>query len=160
MSNQNVLLAFDNSFRSFKEAIVPLSDEQFKSDVNGRTVRDIVAHLVGWNGLMIEASISIMEGNTPSYFADAKNDYSNINAGFMAKYSSQSKLELLAELESTKEKFEAFILSLPAEELTADHNVKHYSGEPATVARIIHSLAGDYQYHAREIAERFGNQET
>ncbi len=51
------------------------------------------------------------------------------------------------------EKFEAFIRSLPVEELTADHGVVHYSGKPATVAKIINSLAGDYQYHSRQIAE-------
>jgi hypothetical protein len=102
---------------------------------------------------MVESSLSILAGKPPSYYDDARNDYSNINSGFTAKYSSESRQELLAELESSMEKFEAFIDSLPAEELTVDHGVVHYSGSPASVTRIINSLAGDYKYHTNQIME-------
>jgi hypothetical protein len=115
--------------------------------------RDVVAHLVGWNSLMIESSRSILAGKPPSYYDDAPNDYSNINSGFVQKHSSKSKRELLVELESSMEKFEAFISSLPAEELTADHGVLHYGGSPANVSRIINSLAGDYKSHTHQIKE-------
>jgi hypothetical protein len=104
---------------------------------------------------MIESSLSILAGKSPSYYEDARNDYSHINAGYTAKRSSRSKQELLAELKSSMEKFEAFISSLPVEELTADHGVVHYGGSPATVTRIVNSLAGDYQYHTRQIMEWF-----
>jgi hypothetical protein len=115
--------------------------------------RDVVAHLVGWNGLMIEASASILSGQQLSYYADAPNDYSNINAGFTARYSSGSKQELLKELRSSLESLEAYVIALPAEELTSDHGVQHYSGRSATVSKVIESLADDYRYHTNEIRE-------
>jgi len=31
--------------------------------------------------------------------------------------------------------------------------VVHYSGIPASVSKIIHSLAGDYQYYTNQISE-------
>ena len=83
----------------------------------------------------------------------SRHDYSNINAGFTKKFSSRSKQELLAQLKSSMENLEAFIFSLPVEELEADHGVVHYSGVPATVGKIINSLAGDYQYHTNQILE-------
>ncbi|MEW6029897.1 MAG: ClbS/DfsB family four-helix bundle protein [Chloroflexota bacterium] len=153
MPNQDAILSLKHAYQDFTELILSLSDEQFLSPMNGWAPRDVVAHLVGWNGLMIESSLSILAGKPPAYYEDARNDYSNINAGFTAKHSSRSKRELLAELKSSMEKFEAFIHALPAEELTADHGVVHYSGSPATVGRIINSLAGDYQYHTRQIKE-------
>ena len=153
MTNQNVTLSLKSAYQDFTELILSLSDDQFLSPMNGWTPRDVVAHLVGWNSLMIESSLSILAGKPPSYYDDARNDYSNINSGFTAKYSSESRQELLAELESSMEKFEAFIDSLPAEELTADHGVVHYSGSPASVTRIINSLAGDYKYHTNQMAE-------
>ena len=156
MINQNILHSFNVSYRGFRDSIQSLSNEQFLSKVNDRTARGIVAHLIGWNRLMIESSEFILAGKTPTYFADAPNDYCHINAEFMARYSSQSKQELLATLDSTKEKLEAFISTLSADDLIADYGVKHYSGEPATVTRIIKSLAGDYEYHMREISEWFG----
>ncbi len=151
MADPNVLLHLKDTYRDFTKLILSLTDEQFLSVMDGWTPRDVVAHLIGWNSLMIDSSRSILAGQPPSYFEDSKNDYSNINAGFTRKFSSQSRQELLAELKSSMTGFEAFILSLPDEELTADHGVVHYSGVPATINKIIYSLAGDYQYHTKQI---------
>jgi hypothetical protein len=153
MPSHNVLLSLKNVYQDFTGLILSLSNDQFLSPMNGWSPRDVVAHLVGWNGLMIESSLSILAGKPPSYYDDAKNDYSNINSGFTEKYSSESKQELLVEIKSSMEKFEAFIDSLPAEELVADHGVVHYSGSPASVTRIVNSLAGDYKYHINQIME-------
>ncbi len=148
---QDVTLSLKNAYQDFTKVILSLSDEQFLSPMDDWTPRDVLAHLIGWNSLMIDSSRSILAGKPPSYYDDSKNDYSNINAGFTKQFSSRSKQELLAQLKSSMEKFEAFIISLPDEELTASHGVVHYSGVPATVSKIINSLAGDYQYHTNQI---------
>ncbi len=153
MSTQNVTLPLKQAYDEFADIILSLSDVQFLSSMDGWSPRDVMAHLIGWNDLMIESSLSILDGEPPAYYDEAANDYSNINAGFTAKYSSESKQELLAELKSSFERLIAFIHGLPAEELTADHGVVRYSGIPATVTKIIRSLAGDYQYHTKEIQE-------
>lgn len=119
--------------------------------MNGWSPRDVLAHLIDWNRQMIEASATILQGETPAYYADAPNDYRNINAGFVTRHVSRSKTELLEELRSSMEDFERYIRSLNQSELTASHGVMHYSGRPATVAGIIASLTGDYQEHLRQI---------
>ncbi|CAG1013348.1 hypothetical protein ANAEL_04676 [Anaerolineales bacterium] len=153
MTSQDVVLPLKSAYQDFAKLILSLSDEQFLSPMDDWSPRDVVAHLVGWNNFMIESSQSIFAGKPPSYYDDAPNDYSNINSGFVQKHSSRSKQELLVELESSMQKFESFISSLPAEELTASHGVLHYSGSPASVTRIINSLAGDYKHHTRQIVE-------
>ncbi|MBI5932242.1 MAG: ClbS/DfsB family four-helix bundle protein [Chloroflexi bacterium] len=153
MTNQDVILSLKNSFNEFTKTIVLLSNEKFTSPMHGWSPKGVVSHLAGWNSFMIEASLSILAGKTPAYYDDAPNNYSNINAGFVAKYSSYSKEELLTELKSSIESLESFILALPQEELIASHNVHHYNGSPATVNKIIESLTGDYQYHIHEIKE-------
>jgi hypothetical protein len=132
-----------------------MSGQQFLSPMSREdwAPRDVVAHLVGWNDLMVEASRSILSGKTPAYYADSPNDYSNINGGFTSKYSSRSKQELLTDLRSSLERFKAFVVALEDEELTASHGVRHYGGDPATVIRIIASLAGDYRAHTQQIKE-------
>jgi hypothetical protein len=157
MPDQTATLSLTHAYQDFVELILSLSDELFLSSMNGWSPRDVIAHLVGWNGLMIEASLSILAGKPPSYYEDAPNDYSHINAGFTAKHSSRSKQGLLAELKSSMEGFQAFMLTLPAEELAANHGVRHYSGSPATVSKIIASLTGDYQYHTNQIREWLNN---
>jgi len=151
MSNQKVTFQLNQAYQGFSNLIDSLSSEQFLSPMNGWAPRDVVAHLIGRNGLMIDASLSILAGNPPSYYDDAANDYSNINASFIAKHSSQSKQVLLEELQSSVEKLEKFIDSLPTEELTANHGVMHHSGDHATIADIIDSLSDDYQDHSRQI---------
>src|SRR5574341_1321785 len=125
MTGQDVTFSLKGAHQEFTKLILSLSNEQFLSSMNGWTPRDVVAHLIGWNGLMIEASLSILAGKSPSYYDDTRNDYSNINSGFTAQYSSRSKQELLAELQSSMEKLEAYIHTLPPEELVADHGVVH-----------------------------------
>src|SRR5215211_8154374 len=98
MSEQKSTLQLTHAYQHFSKLIDSLSDEQFLSPMNGWAPRDVVAHLIGWNRLMIEASLSLRAGKPPAYYDDAEHDYSNINASFTAKYSSQSKPELLAEL--------------------------------------------------------------
>jgi hypothetical protein len=153
MAGETVTTALQQAYLDFTTLMWSLSGEQYLSPMDGWSPRDVVAHLVGWNRLMIESSKSILAGKPPSYYHDAKNDYSTINAGFTAQYSSRSKQELLSELRFSMEAFVAFIASLPLAELENDHGVVHYSGRPATVAKIITSLTGDYQHHTHQITE-------
>jgi hypothetical protein len=153
MANQEITNSLRRAYQDFAELILSLPEELFLSPLNGWAPRDVVAHLIGWNTFMIEASSSILAGESPSYYADAPNDYSNINASFTSKFSSRSKQELLAELKSSLEGLEAYVLALPAGELVADHGVRHYRGGPASVGKIVESLAGDYRYHTNQIRE-------
>jgi hypothetical protein len=157
MTNQEAALPLMHAYQAFVELIRSLSDEQFQAPMNGWAPRDVVAHLVGWNSLMIEASSSILVGKPPPYYEDAPHGYSHINAGFTEKFSSRSKQELLSALQSSMKGFEAFILALPAGELAKDHGVRHYRGGPATVGRIINSLASDYRHHTYQIKEWLNN---
>jgi hypothetical protein len=158
MSDQNSASYLHHAYQHFTKVIDSLSNEKFLSSMNGWAPRDVVAHLIGWNSLMIEAASSILAGNPPAYYDDAPNDYSNINTSFTTKHSSRSKQELLAELQSSLESLAKFIDGLSIEELTEAHGVIHPSGDPATIAEIIASLAEDYQDHSREIEDWLNKQ--
>ena len=153
MPPKKVTFSLISAYEDFVGLILSLSSEQFLSSMDGWCPRDVIAHLIGWNNLMIEASRSILAGKPPAYYDDASNDYSNINSVFTTRYSSRSKQELLAELKSSMAGFETFVLALPDRELLANHGVSHHQGGPATVSKIITSLAGDYSYHAQQIRE-------
>ena len=145
------LVSLREAYQDFSDVILALADARFLASMNGWSPRDIVAHLIGWNRGMIEAAGEILDGKTPAYYADAPTDYRNINAGYVARYASRSRSELLAELASSLDAFERYIRALDPSELDNSHGVLHYSGRPATVAGIIASLAGDYRDHAAQI---------
>lgn len=151
MDKGSALNSFELAYQNFCDCIISLPEALFLSPMNGWSPRDVLAHLIGWNRLMIEASAAILRGETPAYYADAPNDYGNINAGFVNQFASRSKAKLIEELRSSKEEFERYIMALDQSELTDSHEVLHYSGRPATVEGIINALAGDYQGHLNEI---------
>lgn len=151
MDNQSALNSFELAYKNFCDCIISLPEALFLSPMSGWSPRDVVAHLIGWNRLMIEASAAILRGETPAYYADAPNDYRNINAKFVNQYASRSKTELLEELRSSMEEFEGYVQAVDQSKLTDSRGVIHYSGRPATVAGIINALAGDYQGHLNEI---------
>jgi hypothetical protein len=153
MNSHPALQTLRSDYQAFEALILSLSDGEFLAPGNDWSPRDVVAHLVGWNDHMIEASSSILAGEPPAYYADAPSDYKTINARFVAQHSSTSKTELLRDLRSSMDRFVAFLAALPTVELTADHGVKHYSGRPATVIGIIDSLSRDYRDHTRQVSD-------
>jgi hypothetical protein len=153
MNHDAVLAPLDQAWRALDAAARALSEDHFLAPLRGWSARDIVAHLIGWNRHMIEASGSILKGETPGYYADAPHGYRNLNAALAAAYSSRSHEELLRELEASLLELKTFVRSLPPADIDDSHGVLHYSGRPATVGGILRSLAQDYQDHAAEIDE-------
>lgn len=153
MISEHPSLSLNRAYQDFCGCILTIPDTLFLTSMNGWSPRDVVAHLIGWNRQMIAASQEILRGETPQYYTDAPNDYQNINAGFVARFASQSKADLLSELNASLQDFEQYILALDENELIASHAVNHYSGCPATVVGLIASLTGDYQHHQQQIGE-------
>ncbi len=91
MHNQSALKSYELVVKDFCECIISLPEALFLSPMSGWSPRDVVAHLIGWNRQMIDASAAILRGETPAYYADAPNDYRNINAGFVNQYASHDR---------------------------------------------------------------------
>lgn len=153
MASQDATRLLRQAYQEFVDLVCALPEALFLTSMDGWSPRDVVAHLIGWNGHMIEASASILAGQPPAYYADAPNDFSNINAIFVTTHSSQVKSDLLCDLESSMDGFEAFIATLDPDELQANHGASHYSGRSATITGIIESITRDYQSHAGQIRE-------
>lgn len=148
--------SFDRLSRSasvFIRAIESLPDDLFLRSIDEWTPRDVAAHLTWWNRNMVAASRSLQAGTPPSYYADAMNDYRNINARAIAEFPSRDRRVLLNELRATLDELARYLLALGSQAWDADHGVQHHRGGAATIRRIVESLAGDYQHHARQVEE-------
>ena len=153
MHGEHPLSELKGAYLTFCSCVLSVPETLFLTSMNGWSPRDVVAHLIGWNRQMVAASQQVLRGETPQYYADAPYDYQHINAGFVARFASQSKAELLSELNASLQAFEQYIFSLDENELSASHGVVHYCGRQATLAGIIASLTGDYQHHQEQISE-------
>jgi hypothetical protein len=151
VNSSNRLISFERAVEEFNNCIMQVPESLFLSPMDEWTPRDVIAHLIAWNGEMLKVCRGIQRGETPAYYADAPNDYRNLNARFVAEHDAQEKITLLHELEDTKNELINYLRALAAEEWDADHGVIHYRGGPATISRTIESLAGDYRHHTKEI---------
>ena len=145
------LAQFEAVFTQFAALIQSLPETLFLSTMNGWSPRDVVAHLIGWNRCMREVCLRLQQGQTPFYYADAANDFQNVNAELVARYASQDKDVMLAELSTSKEELIQYLVSLDASIWDTDYGVQHHRGGTATVARTVKSLGDDYQDHRQEI---------
>lgn len=152
MEPSNPMASLRTSYDDFVACVLSIPEARFLSPMNGWAPRDAAAHLIGWNRFMIQACESIRSGEPPAYYADAPNDYRNINAALVEHFTSRSRRRLLAELAESMADFESYLAGLPADELGSDRGVTHYSGQLATVGKILRSLAGDYEHHTRQIS--------
>jgi hypothetical protein len=154
---RNELAQFEETVTCFVILIRSLPEDAFLEPMNGWSPRDVVAHLAGWNGLMITSCQDILQGQAPAYYADAANDYRNINAGFVARFSARDREALLAELIASRQSLVSYLQGLDPSEWQADHGVEHHRGGPATVAGVLASLEHDYQAHTRQIEAWLGS---
>jgi hypothetical protein len=138
------------SVERFADAVADLPEPLFLQEVGGRTPRDIVAHLIGWNWYTIEGDEQHRRGELPAYLVDPGEDYSTVNAAAMRRYASRDRDELLAQLRDSLAALEAYLVALPPAAWDDDHGVS-YNGRPLTLARLVGTLTHDYDHHYQEI---------
>lgn len=158
MENELALAPLERAFKDLVAAVRSLPETCFLSPMHGWSARDIVAHSIGRNRHLIEASGSSLRGESPAYYADVPHEYRNLIAAHVAAHPSRSKDELLCEFDASLTESATFVRSLPPEELANSHGVLHYSGRPATVGGLITSLTQDYQERGTQIRALLGTQ--
>lgn len=78
----------------FVEVVGRQLDELFLRVIDGRTPRDIVAHLIGWNWGAVAASEELRRGVSPACLTNPGPNFSRVNALSMATYPLGDKAEL------------------------------------------------------------------
>ncbi len=104
MKHEESIAKFDRNLNDFVHCIQSLDDRLFSSKLKNWSPRDIIAHLIGWNELLVKGCTLIQNGVLPFYDIDPGDDYSKVNAEITEKISSTDKNELLAELAASAEK--------------------------------------------------------
>jgi len=140
------------AIESLEASVVALDQESFRAQLNGWSPRDIVAHLIGWNRLVIGGSRQIQLGELPSYDIDPGENYSKVNETLVQQYSATDREQLLEELHAAARDLQVFLESLDTEVWASDFGVRH-GGSKVTICETIDELIEDYDHHRRQIEE-------
>ena len=141
----------EKSLDDLRRCVSSLDARLFLTPISGWSPRDIVAHLVGWNRYLVEGGNQIRRGELPFYDIDPGDNYSNVNAALVRKYSSTSRDELLDDLRASAQELQQYLRSLDTTEWDRDYGVRH-AGAIITIRNSVDELIDDYHHHREQIS--------
>ncbi len=143
--------ALMQSIERFTGSVAALPDSLFLRQIDGRSPRDIVAHLIGWNRYAIEAQGEIRRGRLPACLADPGPDFSTVNEASVRRYASRDRGELLEQLRDSAAEYDRMLRALPPDEWDENYGVT-WHGRRVTAGWLASALVHDYDEHREEIA--------
>ncbi len=157
MKNQTVTIEeqinqLEHCVEAFKRSVESLDERLFLKNVTDWTVRDIVAHLIGWNRYIVRGARQILRGELPFYDVSPGPDYSNVNAEIVREYADTDRSVLLVRLVASKKELMSFLRTLDTGMWDRDFGVRH-KGETLTVKSTVNDLIADYHHHRGQLEE-------
>jgi uncharacterized damage-inducible protein DinB len=119
------------------------------------SVRDLLAHLAGWDYANLDAAKSILAGKLPSFYEQKDRDWQTYNAMLVKKYRRNTFRELLATLKSSQKKLINYLQTIPPEHFNKDFGVR-FRGYKVTIQRLLEADIKDVQIHHQQIVDFFG----
>ena len=115
-------------------------DEGFLGDWS---VKDLLAHLIGWDHTNRTAVEEIRAGQKPSFWAHYDRDWQSYNAKLVAKYKLDDFAELVAAVERSHRALIDYLQAVPADE--------YLKKKP--IGSLLRAEASDEEDHHRQIRE-------
>lgn len=116
------------------------------------SVKDLLAHLVGWDFTNLEAAKEILVGKTPNFYSHHDSDWKTYNARLVAEYKRDDFADLLSSVEDSHQKLIDFLKTIPAEEFDKDRGVR-FGGYKVTIARLLQVEIDDEKTHLTQVEE-------
>lgn len=117
------------------------------------TIKDLLAHLIGWDFANIEAVHALQAGRLPEFYAHYDPDWKTFNAGLVARYKHNDFAELVDSVRDSHQQLIALLNALPAEEINRDRGLRTRSNHKITIGYILRAEARDEQRHLAQIQE-------
>lgn len=118
------------------------------------SVKDMLAHLVGWDYTNLDAVKSVLNSKVPSFYDHHDHDWQTYNAIVVKRYKSDSFKTLLATVKDSHEKLIEFLQTLPPENFNKDFGVR-FRGYKVTIQRLLEAETKDEQTHHKQISDYF-----
>jgi hypothetical protein len=116
------------------------------------SVKDLLAHLAGWDVANREAAEAVLAGRLPAFYAYHDHDWRTYNARLVAQYRREDFAALRALVEETHRALVEYLQAIPAAAFEKDTGVR-FKGYKNTVARLIQSEVRDEKTHCVQVRE-------
>jgi hypothetical protein len=105
------------------------------------SVKDLLAHLVGWDHTNLSAVQEILAGQKPSFWAHYDRDWQSYNAQLVAEYKREDFSELVVAVEASHRQLIDFLQTVPADEYV----------KKKKIATLLRAEARDEEEHHRQV---------
>lgn len=129
-----------------------LSEEKWNEIFLGKwAIRDLIAHLIGWDIWGLKATYEILKGKLPSYYYNYyDDDWATINDQLVKQYKKGDKHNMLDSLKKRRKKLIEELEKIPKELYNKDFGAR-WKGKKVTVASDTLFQADDEEIHAQQI---------
>ena len=117
------------------------------------SVKDLIAHLIGWDFANLAAAKDIQARKLPEFFAHYDEDWKTFNTALVAKYKRDDFEELLTLARDSQGQLIEYLESIPAENIKKDFGVRTKRNYKVTIARLLQAELKDGQEHLKQIQE-------
>lgn len=114
------------------------------------SVKDLLAHLAGWDYTNIQAARDVMAGQIPFFYAEQDHDWRRYNARLVEKHRQENFDDLLAAVAQSHQELIRFFQALPEDELNRDRGIRA-KGWKVTIARLLLAETKDEEAHYQQI---------
>ncbi len=113
-------------------------------------IKDLLAHLIGWDITNLQAVQEILSGQAPGFFLYYDKDWQSYNAGLVQKFRIEPFEALLAKAEDSHTQWIKYLQTLPADDIV---NGKSHSpkGRTITIRNLLATEASDERKHAEQV---------
>ena len=119
------------------------------------SVRDLLAHLAGWDYANLDAAKSVLAGKLPTFYEHKDRDWQTYNAMLVRKYRRNSFRELHATLKKSQKELVDYLQTIPPEYFNKDFGIR-FRGYKVTIQRLLEADVKDVQVHHQQIVDFFG----
>ena len=116
------------------------------------SVKDLLAHLAGWDDTNLEAVQQIRAGQLPAFYSYYDRGWKTYNARLVADYRRDRVDESLSVVEASHRNLIEFLKTVPAEEFHNDRGLR-FRGYKVTIARLLQAEIDDERQHHAQVKE-------
>jgi len=115
-------------------------------------VRDLLAHLIGWDHTNLEAADEALQGRLPGFHQHADRDWRSYNATLVVRHGDQNFRRLLASARRSHRALLERVRALSTEEMWKDRGIR-FRGWTVTIGGLLDAERRDEEKHWQQIVK-------
>lgn len=114
------------------------------------SVKDLLAHLIGWDFANLQAMQDILADQLPQFYAHHDRDWRTFNALLIGDHKRGGVPDLIQGAGQSHRALLSFLANIPADEFDRDGGIR-FKGWKVTIARLLQAEVSDERTHAAQL---------